>query len=66
MIVHFHVGRSHAPVDVACFEQTIEIDGRVVYDNGQLTFWDEPEVSRAVRGSNMADTMMANDSIAFA
>ena len=32
MIVHFHLGRSHAPVDVACFYQTIEIDGRIVYD----------------------------------
>ena len=35
-IVHFHVGRSHDPVDVACFDQTIEIDGRTVYDQGRL------------------------------
>lgn len=60
MIVHFHVGRSHAPVDVACFDQTIEIDGRTVYDQGKLTIWDDPEVHGAVNGSGMADSMTVN------
>ncbi len=59
-IVHFHVGRSHAPVDVACFDQTIEIDGRVVYDQGKLTIWEEAEVDRAMNDSGMADSMMVN------
>ena len=66
MIVHFHVGRSHAPVDVACFHQTIEIDGRVVYDEGKLTIWDDPEVWSAANGSGMADSMMANTPMALA
>lgn len=60
MIVHFHVGRSHAPVDVACFDQTIEIDGRTVYEEGRLTIWDEPEVDSAVNASGMADSMTVN------
>ncbi|MDE0034916.1 MAG: hypothetical protein OXU75_17560 [Deltaproteobacteria bacterium] len=60
MIVHFHVGRSHAPVDVACFDQTIEIDGRTVYEEGGLTIWDEPDVDSAVNASGMADSMMVN------
>ncbi len=59
-IVHFHVGRSHDPVDVACFDQTIEIDGRAVYDGGGLTIWDEPEVDNAVKTSGMAGSMMVN------
>lgn len=59
-IVHFHVGRSHDPVDVACFDQTIEIDGRTVYDQGALAIWDEPEVRGAVNASGMADSMMVN------
>ncbi len=59
-IVHFHVGRSHDPVDVACFDQTIEIDGRIVYDGGGLTIWDEPEVDSAVKASGMAGSMMVN------
>ena len=65
MIVHFHVGRSHAPVDVACFQQTIEIDGRVVYDEGKLTIWDNPEVDRAADGAGMADSMMVNTPMAL-
>ncbi len=59
-IVHFHVGRSHDPVDVACFDQTIEIDGRTVYDDGKLTIWDEPEVESAANAARMADSMMVN------
>ena len=59
-IVHFHVGRSHDPVDVACFDQTIEIDGRTVYDEGKLTIWDEPEVESAANAARMADSMMVN------
>ncbi len=66
MIVHFHVGRSHAPVDVACFHQTIEIDGRVVYDEGRLTIWDDPDVHSAVNVSGMADSMTVNTPMAFA
>ena len=65
MIVHFHVGRSHAPVDVACFQQTIEIDGRVVYDEGKLTIWDNPEVDRAADVAGMADSMMVNTPMAL-
>ena len=64
MIVHFHVGRSHDPVDVACFDQTIEIDGRTVYDQGRLAIWDDPEVHGAVNASGMADSMMANTPMA--
>ena len=63
MIVHFHVGRSHAPVDVACFHQTIEIDGRVVYDEGKLTIWDDLDVHNAVNVSGMTESMTVNTPI---
>ena len=65
-IVHFHVGRSHDPVDVACFDQTIEIDGRTVYDAGRLTIWDESEVDGAVNASRMAGSMMVNTPMTLA
>ncbi len=64
-IVHFHVGRSHDPVDVACFDQTIEIGGRTVYDQGNLAIWDEPEVDSAVKASAMAGSMMVNTPMAL-
>ena len=63
MIVHFHVGRSHAPVDVACFDQTIEIDGRRVYEEGRLAIWDEPGVESAANAAGMAGAMTVNTPI---
>jgi hypothetical protein len=60
MIVHFHVGRSHDPVDVACFHHTITIDDHRLYDGGQLTIWDHPDVAGAVRRCNMPSSMFEN------
>lgn len=63
MIVHFHVGRSHDPVDVACFHQTITVDDHVLYDGGQLSIWDHPDVDRVIRQCNMPSSMFETSSI---
>ena len=63
VMIHFHVGRSHDPVDVACFHHTVTIDGYRLYDEGQITIWDHPEVDAAVRQCNMPTSMMENDAI---
>jgi len=63
MIVHFHVGRSHDPVDVACFNQTITVDDYVLYDGGRLSIWDHPDVDRAIRNCNMPSSMFDNSAI---
>ena len=63
MIVHFHVGRSHDPVDVASFRQTIRIDDHVLYDGGRLTIWDHADVAAAVRRCDMPASMFDNSVI---
>jgi hypothetical protein len=30
-IVHFHVGRSNAPIDIACFNHSMSIDDQQIY-----------------------------------
>lgn len=64
-IVHFHVGRSTAPIDAACFHQTIVIDGRKIYDQGQLMLWDDAEVAARVKSSAMTGDMTENNVIAL-
>ncbi|MDC0033052.1 hypothetical protein OAJ57_00645 [Alphaproteobacteria bacterium] len=63
MIVHFHIGRSHDPVDVACFHQTITVNDYRLYDRGQLSIWDYPDVDRAIRNSNMPSAMFETSAI---
>ena len=63
LIVHFHVGRSHDPVDVACFNHTITVDDYLLYDNGQLSIWDHPDVDRAIRNCNMPASMFDTSAI---
>lgn len=63
MIVHFHVGRCHDPIDVACFNQTVTVDSTVLYDQGRLDIWDHPDVDRAVARSGMAASMLENSDI---
>jgi hypothetical protein len=65
-IVHFHVGRSTAPIDAACFHHSIVIDGRQIYDRGELMLWDDPAVAASVKGSAMPADMTENNSIPLA
>jgi hypothetical protein len=65
-IVHFHVGRSTAPIDAACFHQSIVIDGRPIYNRGKLTLWDDPAVAASVKASGMPAAMTENNAIALA
>jgi hypothetical protein len=63
MIVHFHVGRSHAPIDVACFQQSITIDRGEVYDGGRLMLWDHADIEQAIKVSHMPSDMLENSEI---
>ena len=47
------------------FNQTIEIDGRIVYDEGKLTIWDDPDVHSAVNVSGMTESMTVNTPMAL-
>lgn len=64
-IVHFHVGRSNAPIDVACFNHSTTIDGRRIYDNGRLLIWDHPDVASAVKARNVPASTLENNAISL-
>lgn len=63
VMIHFHVGRSHDPVDIASFNHTVTIDGHKLYDAGHLTIWDHPEVDKAIHLAKMPLSMLENDAI---
>lgn len=62
-IIHFHVGRSNAPIDVACFNHTTTIDGTKLYDHGRLLIWDHPDVAQAVKARQVPLSMLENSAI---
>ena len=64
-IVHFHVGRSNAPIDVACFNHSTTIEGRRIYDNGRLLIWDHPDVASAVKARSVPASMLENNAISL-
>ncbi len=43
MALHFHLGQSVNPISMACFKQTVQMDGRKVYEDGRLTIADDVE-----------------------
>ena len=45
-VLHFHLGRTHAPVNVATFNQTVYVDGRKIYEDGKLTILEEIEIEK--------------------
>ncbi len=42
-VLHFHLGQSVNPISLACFKQTVQVDGRKVYEDGRLTIADDVE-----------------------
>jgi hypothetical protein len=64
-IIHFHVGRCNAPIDVACFNHSTTIDGARLYDGGRLLIWDHPEVAQAIKVRNVPTSMLENNAIAL-
>jgi hypothetical protein len=58
MVLHFHLGRTHAPVNVATFNQTVSIDGRKIYDQGKLAILNELEIQKVARSFDTPVTLL--------
>lgn len=52
-MVHFHLGRTHATINVACLGQTLEIEHRPVYENGVLVAVSDRRVDEALVRYNL-------------
>jgi leucyl aminopeptidase (aminopeptidase T) len=47
-MVHFHLGRTHSTINVACLDQTLEIEHRAVYENGALVDFSDRRIKEAL------------------
>src|ERR1044071_1001068 len=63
MLLHFHLGRSHAPVNVATFNQTVYVDGRKIYDGGALALLEEAEVEKTARKFGAPSSLLSQHRI---
>jgi hypothetical protein len=43
LALHFHLGRSVNPITLCCFNQTVWVDGRKLYEDGKLAILDDIE-----------------------
>jgi len=43
LALHFHLGRTVTPISLCCFQPTVQVDGRKIYENGRLAMLDEIE-----------------------
>ncbi len=64
-VLHFHLGRTHAPVNVATFRQTLYVDGRKIYDDGRLAILDHPRILEAAKRFGDPDRLLGHHSIAL-
>jgi hypothetical protein len=58
-IMHYHLGRTHETTNLASFGHTLTVDDETLYADGQLTIYDDPKVSEAIKESGMSEDMLA-------
>lgn len=63
MVLHFHLGRSHAPVNVATFNQTLYVDGRKIYEEGRLAILEDTKVEAAAKRFGDPDKLLQHNVI---
>jgi leucyl aminopeptidase (aminopeptidase T) len=63
MVLHFHLGRTHAPVNVATFNQTVYLDGRKIYEDGKLTILEEIEIEKVAKTFGTPTTLLKPNQI---
>jgi hypothetical protein len=47
-MIHFHLGRTHGTINVACLDQTLEIEHKPIYESGALVAVSDPRVEQAL------------------
>lgn len=64
-MVHFHLGRTHATINVGCLDQTLTIDGREVYRDGALADLGDKRIADAMRRYNVAPDALRTEALPF-
>jgi hypothetical protein len=53
--MHFHVGRLVDPYSASISEQTVDVDGKKIYENGKLMILDDPKLRAAAEACRIND-----------
>ncbi len=59
LVLHFHLGRSVNPLTLGCFNQTISVDGRKIYEDGKLAMLNDIEEA----AKSYSDSFFSNSSV---
>ncbi len=59
-VLHFHLGRSHAPLNVGIFDHTILLDGEPIYENGKLLMPRDEGLRAVATRAKMAKDWLGN------
>ena len=62
-MVHFHLGRTHATINVACLGQTLEVEHRPVYENGVLVAVSDRRVDDALNRYKLGTDSLKTEAI---
>jgi hypothetical protein len=63
-MVHFHLGRTHATINVGCLDQTLEVEERPIYQEGTLVALDDARVEDAVARYRLNADVLRTEPIA--
>lgn len=64
-MVHFHLGRTHATINVGCMQQSLSIDGRDIYRDGALADLGDQRINAALKRYRMTADAMRTEQIPF-
>lgn len=62
-MVHFHLGRTHATINVACLDQTLEIEHTPIYENGALVVPSSRRIDEALTKYRLSTDALRTEAI---
>jgi leucyl aminopeptidase (aminopeptidase T) len=62
-MVHFHLGRTHSTINVACLDHTLEIEHQPIYEKGALVELSDRRIQTALRHYDLGADMLLTEEI---
>lgn len=59
-VIHFHLGRTHATTNLACFGHTLVVESSVLYQDGHLRIYEDSAVAREIVRRNLVGSIIEN------
>lgn len=64
-MAHFHLGRTHATINVGCMRQTIAVEGKTIYRDGALVALSDPRITAAIARHGITPDDLRTEAVAF-